>query len=146
MHRYSLYHLIDPTTDAVRYVGITRVPLKSRLARHCRPGAFKSNPHKFRWIASLKKQNKKPTIKLIADSLTVEAACKLEIEHIAELANLTNIALGGNVPPSAKGRKLSEEAKQAIGKRSRKFRHTEEAKKRISMARRKAELARTPSR
>jgi len=67
MKTYQIYKLVEEQRtetwidlDIVRWVGITTLPLKERLSQHLRD---KSN--KKKWVQGLKKQGKKPIIKLI---------------------------------------------------------------------------------
>lgn len=60
---YRIYTLAEPDTGAIRYVGITRVPLKERRARHiC--DARKSGEKNYRacWLRSLEARGLKPII------------------------------------------------------------------------------------
>lgn len=103
---YKLYILICPIDNCVRYVGITSKSLKERLKIHIRNRNRKKNYYKENWIQKLKKQNLKPQIKLVADKLSKEKACQMEIDLIALYRSivgkkLTNIHEGGNVPPKA---------------------------------------------
>lgn len=106
---YSLYFLICPIENIVRYVGVSVEP-KKRLMRHCSPCEQKENSHKFRWIRKLRSVGQKPILEIILDNLTIEEASKLEIQYIKLYrqmlgGKLTNIAVGGNVPPPQFGDK-----------------------------------------
>lgn len=96
---YSLYTLNDST--GIRYVGITKQPLKNRLQGHivfCKQ-AFKhrnSLHHRHCWIKSLLDKGEQPTINLISEYSTIEEALKAEIQTITlyrkiyKLVNTTN--------------------------------------------------------
>lgn len=97
MKKYKLYILICPEKNIVRYVGITSKLLKKRLQEHIN---HKRNRHKYNWIQKLKKQNLKPQIKLVADKLSKEKACQMEIDLISLYRSLvgkklTNLTDGG---------------------------------------------------
>lgn len=57
-----VYVLIDPFTDAIRYVGVTRRSLETRLQDHIK-GSNYASTHKDSWILSLKSKNSIPIIK-----------------------------------------------------------------------------------
>ena len=114
MKIYRSYILICPIENIVRYVGITYQTLEKRLNKHIRD---KRNPRKYYWMKKLKKQNLKPEIKLVCGNLTEAQVCKSEKELIALYRylvgkRLLNIADGGDLPPSWKGKKHTEETKK----------------------------------
>ena len=48
--KYTIYKLIDPITNEVRYVGLTFNTLKQRLKSHC---SEKSKSHKSNWVSGV---------------------------------------------------------------------------------------------
>ena len=89
----SIYGLVDPETDEIRYVGKTKQPLNKRLSQHI-ASQPKHNTYKFNWIAKLKKNNLKPLIILI-ETCDPENWVEREKYWINELDNLTNLTQGG---------------------------------------------------
>lgn len=76
----KIYILIDPNTNRIRYVGMTKLLLKHRLSLHLREKS--KITHKSNWIQSLKKDNKKPIISQIDSSNDLEELSKKEIYWI----------------------------------------------------------------
>lgn len=104
--KYTIYKLIDPITNEIRYIGLTFNDLKQRLKSHCNE---RSNSHKSNWIKKLKSQGLKPIIESIEDNISsYDDCCEREIywieKHKVEGHPLTNMASGGN-----KNKKMSEE-------------------------------------
>ena len=65
--RGSIYCLIDPNTELVRYIGMTVNSLNTRLCEHvCTSKQDKSNQYKCNWIKSLLKSDQRPIIKLLS--------------------------------------------------------------------------------
>ena len=131
--KYTIYKLIDPITNEIRYVGLTFNDLKQRLRAHC---SEKSKSHKSNWIQKLKRQGFKPIIESIeSDISSYEEVCEREIYWIDKLKSegspLTNMASGGN-----KNKKMSEETRKrmSIAQKKRKFKLvvSEETKKVLS--------------
>lgn len=103
--KYTIYKLIDPITNEVRYIGLTFNSLKQRLKSHL---SEKSKSHKSNWIQMLKSKGLKPIIESIeCDIATYDECCEKEIyyidRYISEGYNLTNMASGGN-----KNKKMSD--------------------------------------
>jgi NUMOD1 domain len=98
-NNYKLYSLNDET--GIRYIGITKQKLSTRLSGHiasCKQ-AFKnkkSRHHRHCWIKSLLNNNLKPQICLIKEFKTAEEAKKAEIEAISKYPNLVNSTDGGD--------------------------------------------------
>ena len=91
---YYLYTLNDPTTNEIRYVGIT-CNMKKRLKYHI---ADKANTKKTRWIKSLIDNKLVPTINELKTTNNVREVIQWEIDTIAEYSkiyNLTNSTSGG---------------------------------------------------
>jgi hypothetical protein len=81
MSPYSVYALIDPRDNQVRYIGQTRNP-KSRLNDHlCVPSGTRE---KIDWIQELRMQGLKPQMTIIEDGLTYQESLEREqhwIQH-----------------------------------------------------------------
>jgi group I intron endonuclease len=109
--KYTIYKLIDPNTNQVRYIGLTFNDLKLRLKSHMsEPG----KSHKIFWIKKLKKDGLKPIIESVEENIsTYEEACHREIYYIEYFKSigckLTNMASGGN-----KNKKMSEETRKKM--------------------------------
>ena len=130
--KYTIYKLIDPITNDIRYIGLTFNTLKQRLKSHLSdPGGT----HKGNWIRKIKRNNLRPIIDAIEDNIpTLEMASEKEIFYIKKFTDeghrLTNSSTGGhNTTMSLETRiKMSESAKN----RKIKFTHSEETKKKMS--------------
>jgi group I intron endonuclease len=133
--KYTIYKLIDPTDNRIRYIGLTFNDLKTRLKSHIsEPGSS----HKINWIKKIKKIGLKPIIESVEEDIsTYETACEREIHFIDYFkslgCDLTNMASGGN-----KNRKMSDETRKKMseGQKERykhfKLIHSEDTKKKIS--------------
>lgn len=112
---YTVYEIIDPVSFEVRYVGVTTISLEDRLKAHLYD---KSNKYKYYWLQSILKKKYHPIIKEVFSNISKEKACEEEIKLIAryrsEGKRLTNILIGGELPPNHKGRKRSEETKRRM--------------------------------
>lgn len=109
--KYTIYKLIDPESNEVRYIGLTFNTLKQRLKSHYNENA---KSHKCYWIKKLKLQGLKPIIESIEENIgSYEEACEKEIYYIDYYKNnghkLTNQATGGN-----KNKKMSEETRRKM--------------------------------
>jgi group I intron endonuclease len=159
--RYTIYKLIDPITNEIRYIGLTFNNLKQRLKSHC---SEKSKSHKSNWIQSLKKQGLKPVIESIEDNiLSYVEVCEREIFYInkykSEGHRLTNMASGGNknkkmsdetrkkMSDSAKNRAfklvLSEETKTLISEKTKKRFESESEREKLRISNRRYEDSKT---
>jgi hypothetical protein len=112
---YKIYALLEPNTELVRYVGLTKKSLKERLRKHLNEKLRgKKATYKYNWIQSLKEKGLKPEIILLEDNLNLEEANEKEIVYIKTFksfgAKLVNISIGGNC--GASGYKHSEELKE----------------------------------
>ena len=96
--KYKLYSLSDET--GVRYIGITKQKLSTRLSAHissCKQ-AFKkkkSRNHRHCWIKSLLNKDLKPIINLLSEFDVHIDACQAEINTIKLYKNLVNSTSGG---------------------------------------------------
>ena len=139
---YKIYCLIDPNGD-IRYIGQTRQTLTKRLWGHINKNKD-SDTHKRRWLNKLEIKNLTPTIKLIEECDSLESLNKREIFYIKkyrddgyDLVNTSDGGTGGNhwvnktkeeqdiiriklsnvLKGKNKGKKCSEEQKEAIRKK-----------------------------
>lgn len=60
-----IYALVDPFTQAIRYIGKTQQPLRARLLGHINQ---RSNPGKQQWIAGLRERGTEPEM-IILDEI-----------------------------------------------------------------------------
>jgi group I intron endonuclease len=109
--KYTIYKLIDPISNEVRYIGLTFNDLKQRLRSHM---SDVGKTHKCNWIKKLKSQGLRPIIESIEENIsTYDESCEREIFYIEKFKNeghqLTNMASGGN-----KNKKMSEETKKKM--------------------------------
>lgn len=117
-----IYTLSDPYTNEIKYVGKTKGDIRKRWYAHC--SKYKLKKHKglkSSWIMGLLNKGKKPIIEII-DIVEEENWEFWEIYWISQVKswgfNLTNMTKGGEGGNGGKG---------CLG-----YKHTEEAKKRIS--------------
>ena len=109
--KYTIYKLIDPISNEIRYIRLTFNDLNQRLKSHC---SEKSKSHKSNWIQQLKSKGLKPIIESIEDNiLSYDAVCYREIYWIEKYKSeghpLTNMASGGN-----KNKKMSDETRKKM--------------------------------
>lgn len=115
--KYTIYKLIDPISNEIRYIGLTFNTLKQRLGSHMsEPG----KSHKCNWIRKLKSQGLKPIIESVEDNITsYDGCCLREIYYIDYYrsigCDLTNSASGGN-----KNKKMSDETKRKMSESAKK--------------------------
>ena len=117
-----IYTLKDPNTNTIRYVGKTK-NLKMRYYAHCsRHKLSKYKSYKSSWILSLLNNNQKPIMEVL-DEIEDSNWEFWEIYWISQLQtwgfDLTNMTKGGEGSLGGKG---------CLG-----YKHTEEAKKNISL-------------
>lgn len=97
MQKNLVYTLSDPTTNIVKYIGITSKTLTRRLSGHC--AETKANTKKVNWIKSLKKNNLKPIIMELDCFETYEESLYFEQYWISQFKmwgfNLLNLTIGG---------------------------------------------------
>jgi hypothetical protein len=97
----KIYILIDPDTNKIRYVGMTKLSLKHRLSLHLTEK--KKITHKSHWINSLKDNNKKPKIFQIDSSSNLEELATKEINwiqyYLRKREKLTNFHTTFSVRP-----------------------------------------------
>lgn len=91
----SIYALIDPTNNNVRYIGKTMYPEK-RKSRHFRKTNNKT--HKEKWVSSLLAKNIIPIFKILVCTEECNLNnCEIEyIKHYSQFVKLTNGTKGGD--------------------------------------------------
>lgn len=108
---WHLYLLIDPRTNACRYVGYSANP-KRRYGDHLRD---RMPSHRINWIQSLFTEGLSPKLQVIAALSTIEEAQQLEIALIAKLRDrgvkLVNGTDGGE---GRTGTKHSKETREQM--------------------------------
>lgn len=111
----SIYGLLDPEKNTLRYVGKTVNP-KRRLSRHISE-RFIHDSYKDRWIRKLLDKGIKPEL-IIIDEVPYDEWCFWEIHYISYFkmlgSKLTNSTNGGDQPPSTKGRKHTKESRKKM--------------------------------
>jgi hypothetical protein len=119
----KIYILIDPISNIPRYVGKTIQELRIRLNRHV-VDRTKANTHKNNWIKRLKKNDLRPNIELL-ENVPLDEWEFWEQYWISQFKTwgfrLTNSTPGG-------------EGATFGGSGCKGYRHTEEAKRKISQA------------
>lgn len=155
MTEVSIYALVDPITDDIRYVGQTVQPSK-RLGQHM--NNLSGNTHKENWVASLVERGVEPwmwVLETIDDAESDEAECWWIAALKEDGEPLTNLTDGGGGPTEERGRKmskalkgrvLSEEHKRRIGEANRGSRHPNYGKTLPAETKRKMSEARKGSR
>jgi len=112
METVFIYILIDPISNQIRYVGKT-TDVKRRIRRHISE-RFLHDSYKDRWIRKLIENNLYPEIETI-DIIPKYNWGYWEQFYISYFnflgCNLTNGTIGGDEPPSTKGRKHTSESK-----------------------------------
>lgn len=120
----KIYTLSNPITGEIRYIGKTSGILKDRWYAHCSNYKLsKIKSKKNSWIISLKNQNLKPVITLLDEVIDTEWEFweSYWIEQFIQWGfNLTNMTKGGEGCTGGKG---------SLG-----YKHTKEAKQKISQA------------
>lgn len=108
----SIYGLIDPISNELRYIGKT-VDLNRRYRRHISE-RYLHDSYKDRWIRKLVDENLKPEL-LIIDEVSDFEWQFWESSYISYFKSigcrLTNGTAGGDQPPTTKGRHHTEESK-----------------------------------
>jgi hypothetical protein len=111
----TIYALVDPRTDEVRYIGQTTKPIEARLAGHLAAPA----PLVRLWIEALAVEGRRPSITAIrvgVPSAELDQAEKDEIATHSARGDLLNVV--SNTIGNAKRRKASkEEAKRREAER-----------------------------
>lgn len=110
-----IYGLIDPLSNELRYVGKSIKP-NNRLRKHISE-RFTHDSYKDRWIRKIVDQGVRPEL-IIIDEVPYGEWQFWEQHYISYYkmigCRLTNGTIGGDQPPSTKGRKHTEESKQKM--------------------------------
>jgi hypothetical protein len=129
---FQLYGLYCPSSDELKYIGITTGLLSARLSSHLR------NPTNGKialWFKELKKINKKPLIKLINNYNSYEELLIGEIFEIKrnreKNIELFNVADGGDINPMF-GKTHTKEAREKISLAQKGRERTQEEKEHMS--------------
>lgn len=159
--KYTIYKLIDPISNDIRYIGLTFNTLKQRLGSHL---GETGKSHKCNWIKKLKSNGLRPIIESIEDNISsYDECCLREIYYIDYYknigCNLTNSASGGNknkkmsdetkkkMSDSAKNRTfklvLTEETKRVLSKKSKERFQKEEERAKLRISNKKYEDSKT---
>lgn len=108
---YSIYILIDPTTDEVRYVGITKRMPHQRYAGHIQDAKRGILRYVSRWVLSLLQHGNKPIMEVIEQTVDKNRE-KFWVKFYRESGSrLTNLTDGGDGTP---GHVVSSEVKDRI--------------------------------
>lgn len=79
----TIYALVDPRTDEVRYVGKTVRTPHRRLRRHLAESYLVANTHKDRWLIMLKRLGLEPKIRVLEVCSSLAGLAEAERRHIA---------------------------------------------------------------
>jgi hypothetical protein len=87
----SVYHLVDPITHTVHYVGKSTSPA-ARLKEHIRESVERQNTEKKRWIKSLIDQGLKPVMVIVGRYPTdIHARARESAECHRHIGTIFNI-------------------------------------------------------
>lgn len=115
MKTVFIYGLIDPKTNELRYIGKSINP-KVRLRKHISE-RNNHDSYKDRWVRKIYNSGFKPELIIIDEVLKSEWQF-WEQHYIAYYkmlgSKLTNGTIGGDQPPSTKGRKHRDESKKKM--------------------------------
>jgi hypothetical protein len=133
----TIYGLIDPRTDQLRYVGKTSASLEKRLSAHVARCNLLTKRHSSRWLKGLADSGLHPEIFEIeivqAGGDWIEAE-QFWIAYFRSIgADLTNICVGGE---GVGGYKFSPERKQELSEKFKGRIFDPEWRRRISIAKR----------
>lgn len=94
---YTVYHLLDPNTSAVKYVGKSTNP-NARLKQHIQESTERQNTAKKAWINTLIQAGQRPILIKAASYATEPEARKRESadchHHRATILNIHDPAKG----------------------------------------------------
>lgn len=109
----TIYALLDPETQAIRYVGKTSQPLRTRVRAHINRAQGQKQIRSAKWIADLRAKSLEPVaIVLEQTQADWEAAERFWIASLrATGTDLLNMTAGGSATP---GLRLSPEAKAKV--------------------------------
>ncbi len=102
----SIYVLIDPRNNEIRYVGKTSTPLQQRLNRHRHDARHGPRSHKANWLSQLLRCGYEPRMEIVqvVSVSSWEDAEKYWIGYYREIGcRLTNMTDGGDSGPTMCG-------------------------------------------
>lgn len=126
----TIYGLIDPRDQQVRYIGQTGKLLAARLASHIRRGKSQRGKHRLDWIRCLIGLGLVPTI-ISIDRVTREEADDFE-KYWIELFEESGYDLVNGTNGGHEQYRLREEVRKTIGEKAKGFHHSEKSKSQIS--------------
>lgn len=115
MNKTTIYGLVDPLTNQLRYIGKTIQDPYFRYASHISISKHnKKKDHTHCWIKSLLNNKLKPEIVIIQENTSIEDEI-FYIEYYKSIGcNLTNHTKGGDTGTSGHTWKLSKETKKRL--------------------------------
>ncbi len=126
----TVYGLVDPETEEIRYIGQTTKPVQIRLNEHINKHKIYNNLHLKNWISKILRIGLKPKVIIIQKNAIWSQD---EIKHIKKFRdlgkNLLNATDGGD---GMLGFKHSEETKKIMSKTKMGFKHSNITKEKIS--------------
>lgn len=129
----TIYAILDPRSNAVRYVG-KAVKLNKRISGHLKSAKDNVQGHTYSWIRSIIRDNLLPefiTLEIVNEEDWIEAE-QFWIAYFKFLgARLTNKSIGGDGPH---GCIPSEDTRAKMSKAQKGRKHTEETKIKMSVA------------
>ena len=104
----TIYGLFDPRTEALRYVGMTRIGIDKRLRKHLHSAENKEESHRSNWIRKLSDADLVPEIDALEGTvppedlpLNEEAWIEFALTAGHPLTNMTDGGEGGGTPSSS---------------------------------------------
>lgn len=112
----KVYVLKDPTTNEIKYVGVTSQKVNQRLSQHINAAKNHEGRYVCKWINSLLQKGLRPIIEQIDDVEDWEEKEKYYIKYYRDLGcKLTNISEGGAGVVTADMRSKSSMERSAEG-------------------------------
>lgn len=108
---YTIYALVHPITNEIRYIGYTSKSLKERLRYHYYDLSKKITSHKVNWLQSLKNEGLFALIIILEQDIKdLKTVLEREVFHISQHNNLVNSTSGGE-----RNKVFCDEVKRKIG-------------------------------
>lgn len=147
----SIYKLLDPNTNRIRYVGATLLSIEQRVSEHLKDARRTEPTHKRHWLKLLASQDQVPLAMLLekTDKHNWQTREQYWIKHFRECGEpLTNGTNGGEgllglrhtdstkakISLARLGRKASEETRARMSESHKGHQHAQETKQKISKA------------